>query len=228
MKEVIIKWERKLKADQFDREKQYLEDNGGIYLWIWPGKYDRVCYVGEATKFRGRFIQHFSMLLGGLYTVFNMTDEDDFVSFLKEHYHDKEFILINEGQYVYIPVFQGEQAKSNSFRRAFLDPEWQDIRRKYLETLEFAFGQLTVNGEENTNSKQRKEVEGALISGLRNKYDEIAKISLQLRNWRKPQIPIGNINRYPTDDMSIQHKGDVAKSLVDTTGIGRKQTIRYS
>jgi len=211
MKNVTITWEKRLRANQFDDNIDYLK-HGGVYLWIWPGKKERICYVGEAKKFRERFKQHFSMLLGGLYTVFNMTKKDDFVEFLKNHYHDKEFKEINRDSYIYIPVFNGEQAVSDIFERAFIDSKWQDVRRNYLNTLEFVFGQVEVDGKE-ADSKARREVEGALINSLRQKYDEIAQTTLRLRNWRKPQIPIGNINRYPTDDMIIQHTGQIETQL---------------
>ena len=86
---IKLNWEKRINKEDFDSNKEFLVNNGGIYIWIFKGKPQRVTYIGEANNFANRFVTHFSSILTGRWNTYDMNGEDDFVKYLRSYYHEK-------------------------------------------------------------------------------------------------------------------------------------------
>jgi len=203
---IKLTWEKVIKAEDFDSNIDFLMNNGGLYLWIWPGKNPRVGYVGETMNFYYRMLEHFYNIIGGRYLLFNPSLELDFLNFLKEHYIGKTIEELNEDDKVFSPI---KNAKRDlSFTRVFLDESELKLRRENLRKREFAFATLEFSIKTDNEALLRKQIEGALINELFNKYKALTRSSLKLKGAGKfSQCVIGDISKWPETDLEIVHEG---------------------
>lgn len=212
MTRVEISWDHILRPTELDSQIDYLENHGGLYIWIFDGKPSRVSYIGETGQFFGRFVQHFTNY-GGLSTVIGISPDEDLVMFLKQHFDGKTIDEINAGDRIYIPTITGKHQRS--FTRAFLADHVWKMRFDYLKHLRIAFGTLI-----GVEDGMRKEVEAALIDGVRKSYRSIAGSDLRLRAGMNREMPIGSISRYPSSTLEIIHSGLMAMQLPpEVTGV---------
>jgi hypothetical protein len=205
--DIEINWQKLLCIEDFDSNLNFLEEHNGIYVWIWDGQPNRVCYIGETGKtFADRHIEHFRNHLGGVYSTYKIKPDEDFVDFLKDHFDDRSVEdLADEGFYHFPTIYL--KGSTNKFQKTFFNRDQLNQRLDFLENLKFAFGDL------GKRHSRRQEIEGALISGLRASYKKAAGTNLKLKKWKNPEIPIGNINKYPKEALKIIHSGEVAKDL---------------
>lgn len=205
MESVRLNWRTSIKAVDFDSNREFLENNGGLYLWVLEGNPHRVCYVGETINFSDRFLDHFQKLLGGQYTIFNCGLREDLVNFLRENFHDRTIDEINRSDRIYIPTSSRRETRLFD---VLIDEK--KVRRRVEHLHEYRFTFAIVEGA----AVEKKCIEAALIMGLRREYSKLAKVDeLRRGDGRRPQIPIGNINKYPNVEFEIKHVGDGAREL---------------
>jgi len=210
MKKIRLNWERLIGVDDFEANIEFLQENSGVYVWLLKGARERICYIGEAQCFYKRFVDHFCMHLGGKYTCYNINnDQVDFVKFLRDHYSNKTIDEINNGDRIYVPVLDTASSNAISFKKAFSDRGWHDIRYQFLHRMQFAFATIhDVQG-----NTPRKEIEGGLIYQLWESYKSMVDAELNRRDARSNHLPIGAISRYPKSEIMVEHQGSIAKML---------------
>lgn len=210
MIQVKLNWARVIKVEDFDSNIDFLINNGGLYLWIWPGKKPRVGYVGETMNFYYRSLEHFQNILGGKYLSFNPPVDSDFLDYLKEHYDGKTVEELNEDATMFCPILNAE--RDISFRGVFLNEQSLILRMENIEKKRLAFATLEFSTEETDRASMRKQVEGALINELYNKYKSLTGLELKLKNaGRFCQCVIGDISKWPETDLELLHEGLVDK-----------------
>lgn len=206
MLKVNLTWEKVIKAEHFDENIDFLKNNGGLYLWIWPGKNPRVGYVGETMNFYHRMLEHFYNIIGGKYLLFNPSPKLDFLDYLKEHYIGKTIEELNEDDTIFSPI---KNAKRNlSFKRVFLDERELKLRLENLRRREFAFATMEFSIKTDNEALLRKQIEAALINELFNRYKALTRSSLKLKGAGKfSQCVIGDISKWPETDLEVVHEG---------------------
>lgn len=118
--------------------------------------------------------------------------------------------MFDEGR-IYIPDLNSE----NVFRRTF-DNKFIAYNNTFIKSMTFAFATMS------SEIIDRKHVESTLILGLRDYYEKKAGTSLNYLSQKNKlnQIPIGNINKYPTEDFELTHLGntnDIPEELLEIT-----------
>lgn len=210
MRTITLDWHHALYVGELDDKKaEFLDQKGGIYVWIFCGTPHRVCYVGTSRNFSDRFSDHLSSLLGGRYTVFgNMTTQHDFVAYVVEHYclGNMTMTEINERKQIYIPTIHS--VKTRSFTHAFADPETHINRWQFLNNLLFGFAEVTPVG-----AVDPREIEAALICGLVKGYEGNQVGSFQNKKDRRNATVLGGISKYPTSDFQLIHSGEAVHRL---------------
>ena len=207
---VTLTWEKVIKAEEFDSNINFLKDNGGLYIWIWPGKNPRVGYVGETFNFYDRMLRHFYNIIGGEYLLFNPPPELDFLDYLKEHYVGKTIEELNDDDTIFSPILNAN--RDLSFSRVFLDKEEIKLRLENLKKRVFTFAIAEFSPEPKNKAQARKQIEGALINEIFNKYKVLTNSELKLKRAGKfCQCVIGDISKWPETDLEIIHKGMIDK-----------------
>lgn len=210
MLKVKLTWEKVLKAEHFDENKDFLNKNGGLYLWIWPSNTPRVIYVGESFRFDQRFIDHFCKHIGGRYLVLNPSLDIDYLGFLKEHFDGKTIEELNDDKEIFCPNLNAKQDKS--FTHMFLNEKLLNLRLENLKRLEFAFAALECVEKVDNMEKLRKQVEGALITELMRKYRKITGTKLKLKKAGIfAACVIGQVSKMPETNLEILHEGLIDK-----------------
>ncbi len=214
-----LTWEKVIKAEDFDSNIDFLKNNRGLYLWIWPGKNPRVGYVGETMNFYHRMLEHFYNIIGGKYLLFNPSPESGFMDYLKEHYIGKTIEELNENDTMFCPILNANHDKS--FSSVFLDKSALKLRIENLRKREFAFATLEFSIKTDNEASLRKQIEGALINELFNKYKALTRSSLKLKGAGKfSQCVIGDISKWPETDLEIVHEGltdRIPQEVIDIT-----------
>jgi len=219
MNQVELEWHKVIKCYDFDTNPNldFLKETYGIYLWILQGNGngvpDRVVYVGETVKsFAERHVEHFRNQLSGIYTVFNVGDDEDFKDFLKKYWDNKtQKEMIADRKILFPTIWEYEEG---CFRNTFFNPEKMRVVQKYLARLKFAFATIkSKNGFQFNN----KEIEACLIEGLRDFYSDYTGQRLQMKNTGnkryRTDIPIGSVSQYPRENFEILHSGSSLSSI---------------
>lgn len=204
-----LNWRLYLSGMEFDDQAAFLNENGGIYLWIYEGAYKGVHYIGEAGIFWRRFFTHFSYTLSGFYTIFNPEKLNDlsregFVRMLNDYCEEK-----TSSPDIYTP-------DAGKMAATFFDDVWAERHRAYLKKLKFAFATIEdvypPLDHQNDMPKLRKEIEAVLMLELKKK----AGLS--------PKAPIGQVSRNPSVSYKIEHAGDCLEIIPDEIKLitGRK------
>jgi len=203
---VKLTWEKVIKAEDFDSNTDFLKNNGGLYLWIWPGENPRVGYVGETLNFYNRMYEHFCNIISGQYLSFNPSPESDFLDYLKEHYVEKTIEELNEDDSMFCPYLNAN--RDISFSRVFLNENELKLRLENLRKREFAFATVVFSKKTDKGAPLRKQIEGALINELFNKYKTLTDSRLKLKKAGKfCQCVLGDISKWPETDLEIVHEG---------------------
>jgi len=213
---VTLNWKLVCSAQRLDDHQWYLEEQGGIYLWIWNGDPRRIVYIGEAGNFSSRLFDHFRNMLTGYYTYFRtMGDKDDFIEIVKEYYAGRKLCEIKQNGYVHVPV-------NMQLSDCLPDEGELLLRHRYLYGMDFAFAEIVPPQA----YMHRKEIEGGLIRDVWDTYCQIAStICLNRSDARPNQKLIGNINKYPTMNFEIEHTGAVnhiPKELLSIKSLARR------
>jgi hypothetical protein len=183
-----------------------LKNNGGLYLWSWPGKKPRVEYVGETFNFYNRMYEHFCNIIGGKYLSFNPSSESDFIDYLKEHYVGKTIEELNEDNTMFCPILNANYDKS--FTKIFLYEKGLRLKLETLRKKEFALATMEFSIKTDDKASLRKQIEGALIIELFNKYQNLVDSELRLKDAGTfSRCVIGDINVWPKTDIEIIHEG---------------------
>lgn len=207
---VKLTWEKVIKAEEFDSNIDFLKENGGLYLWIWPGKNPRVGYVGETFNFYDRMLRHFYNIIGGEYLLFNPPPELDFLDYLKQHYVGKTIEELNDDDSIFSPILNTK--RDLSFSRVFLNENEIKLRLENLRKREFAFATAEFSIKTDNEAPLRKQIEGALINELFDKYKFLSDSRLKLKEAGKfCQCVLGDISKWPETDLEIIHEGIVEK-----------------
>lgn len=202
--EIMLNWEKRLSSNELDANREYLSKNGGIYIWIFKGKPERITYIGEADSFWVRFYDHYGNILAGKWTTYAMGAKDDFVDYLFQYYVGKSEDDIRKEKRIYMPVMV---RKNNfSFKETFFNEIFGPVHLRYLKSLDFAFA----TGIELHDKKIRREVESVLIKGVRRAYS-IHKSDSTVTGLVK--FPIGRINRHPSQSYLIRHNGALSDKI---------------
>lgn len=209
---ITINWDNVINVKEIDGCYDYLHDHGGVYLWIFQGSPRRVSYIGEAKQFYSRYISHIANFVSGLNVCFNAGADDDLVKFLGDVYDGKKSIFDVVGEQppkVYYPPVWVPYAYGTGgiVRDTFFNKDALEISRRFLDNTKFAFGTF-----DSGNGVSTKDVESALIVGLRNHYKKIAGSELRLsttsnggKRGISKDVPIGHVSRYPKFDFDIEH-----------------------
>lgn len=206
MIKVKIKWEKVIKADDFDSNIEFLMSNGGLYLWIWPGRNPRVGYVGETFNFYNRHLEHFNNIIGGRYLLFKPSPDIDFLDFLKEHFDGKTIEELNKDDGIFVPILNAK--RELSITKIFLDENKLRLKLDSLKQREFAFATLEFSKNDDNEAMLRKQIEGALINELFEKYRILSGAKLKLkRAGNFCRCVIGDISKWPETDIEIIHEG---------------------
>lgn len=194
---VTLNWQRVLYAKDFDGHLDFLNSNGGIYIWLWN---DRVIYVGQTANFSDRLVDHCTNQLAGLYTTHHLLPDDDFVEFVRDHYHSKTTKQIADEGMIYIPTLHSR--KTRSFTRTFLDENRLSCNKRFLDGVRFAFATVETEGD-----LSLKVIEAGLIYSVRSYYQELTNCDLKMKGSTRPELKIGAINKYADVDFELNHVG---------------------
>ena len=208
---IKLNWEKRISSREFDENKDFLENKSGIYIWIFNGKPNRITYVGETKDFLDRFKEHFSNILTGNWNTYNMSNKEDFVRFLYDHWHKKSINEIIRKRKCYIP---------NNSELTFKDRFFNENHKNYLDKLDFAFATF----KETQHEHIRKQIETTLIKGLRKRYagvlkdhgiDNLEEIKNMESHHMRNVIQIGAANNNPTQQYSFCHTGEKVNEIPD-------------
>lgn len=205
MTQVTLDWFCASEFSELDGCIDTLKNKGGIYIWIFKGTPERVAYVGECADFIKRFRDHIFRQISGQYLGFDIRKDEDFIQFLNDYYIDKNVNDIIISGKIYFPITNWEHNKFGEkfhFDRFCSDNNIK-INLSFLKNLRFVF--CTVS-----NNIERKEVEAALLIGLRSQYCKILNIKedhFKIADYGKSNnTPLGNISKYPKDSFTIKHE----------------------
>lgn len=126
MHQIKLTWEKIIPSYLLDENKEFLENNGGLYLWIITGDPPRVCYVGETWNFLHRLRDHFRKILAGRYLCLNPPIDKDYLDFLKGSFDGKTIEELNENKDIYCQYLNNK--KDFSFTRSYLDEDSLKVR----------------------------------------------------------------------------------------------------
>lgn len=70
-------WQKPCKLENLDNFFGEHKGMGGLYLWVFEGKQNRIRYIGEAADFQTRFNEHLKNITHGLYTAIKCSKEED-------------------------------------------------------------------------------------------------------------------------------------------------------
>lgn len=183
-----------------DSIRDFMRDNGGIYLWIYGRPPGGVHYIGETNSFLSRLTQHFSAIVSGFYETFNVAeleklDAAGYAAALNSHAAGAR-----GGDLIYTP--SGELLS-----KTFFDPVWGARHREYMNRLIFAFATLDdvdpPLDHETDMPLLRKEIEAALI------------LAMKKRLGLSRKAPVGNPSRRPSATYQISHRGSAVWSIPD-------------
>ena len=195
---LTMNWRHALPGAQLDSIRDFLAENGGIYLWIYGRPPGGVHYIGETNNFLSRLTQHFSSIVSGFYETFNpeeleRLDKEGFIAALNAHAAGAR-----GGELIYTP--SGERLS-----KTFFDPVWGARHREYLDRMIFAFATLEdvdpPLDHETDMPLLRKEIEAALILSMKKALGLARK------------APVGNPSRRPSASYRIRHTGAAVWSV---------------
>lgn len=83
-KEIELIWQNPCKLENLDKFFKEHEGMGGLYLWVFKGKRNRIRYIGEAENFQTRFNEHLKNITHGLYTAIECPNNQDLADKYKE------------------------------------------------------------------------------------------------------------------------------------------------
>ncbi len=160
-------------------------DGGGVYLWFDP-EFDAVVYVGETANYRQRLVRQIATTIGygGSCTNFKAGDDPYVIMRNYEQAVENEIIL---------PPWSMGKCPKRDFLKAIneyrsgannLITKRVDLALKFLAKVRILYGVIS------ETSINRKEIEGGIIHGLRNKKE------LDHYN-RFNNTVIGTITQYP-------------------------------
>ncbi len=164
---IKLHWYESQEINQLD---DFFKEHGkeaGVYFWIYKGKPERICYIGETRNFEQRFHTHFTNIAHGLYTAVDCTTEEDMVQAYKG--------VINGERTYYKPE------KQIYFQRSKINEQIEDIKEgislkwKTLQNTKFLFAKF------DTNKEIRKQVEAVFMTKLKTYYDKLIGES----HWNK-------------------------------------------
>lgn len=223
MEPVTLRWEKYIKAKHLDENRDFLENNGGVYLFVWNGKRKHVCYVGETGEnFAERFKSHFQNILGGAFSFPYIGIADDYITYMKEHFHGQKPENILKKNKYHLSFYKD---KKFDFQKPFLDHERISASLNFIKNLEFAFCLL-----DNDSQISRREIEAALIVGLKKEYFKLKNCTFQLKDMLSKANLLGQPRRYPERDFLLSHTGkemsELPKEVLNIGGY--KRDDRYS
>jgi len=197
---LTLNWRHALRGAELDSIRDFLANNGGIYMWVYGAAPGGVHYIGETNSFLTRMTTHISAILSGFYESFNVEEleklgKEEFIQALNDHAAGRR-----PGGLIYTPDPQ-------RLSRTFFDDLWGPMHRKYLGRLLFAFATLEDMDPpldlETDMPVLRKEIEAALIISY--------KRSLGLDR----KTPIGQHSRIPKAAYEIYHGGAAVWAVPD-------------
>lgn len=126
VKNITLKWHKPCELEDLDNFfKKEGKGLGGLYLWIFKGKPERIWYIGEAQNFKARFKKHLEYVTHGLYTAVKCATDEDLCDKYKEISENSDKAE-QEGCF-YKP-------KNDNFKRETLQEYVdRDAREKYVE-----------------------------------------------------------------------------------------------
>ncbi|NDY55833.1 hypothetical protein G3N56_03640 [Desulfovibrio sulfodismutans] len=184
------------------------------YIWIINSKH--VCYVGQTKKFWNRFVTHFSNTISGLYTCYYPEKGSNFIDFLHQNYAGKDYFdLATNNVNIYLPTANYPAIFPSAIKNTFFDFSSIERRVNFLKSLQFAFASIT-NGD-TIEKIHYKEVESAIICGLKEQYDPTNKLRLS-KGLASSGLDrggyIGRISKYPASSFDIIHINDPANPSI--------------
>jgi len=195
---VELNWRHALPGAQLDSVRDFLAENGGIYLWIYGRPPGGVHYIGESNRFLTRLTQHFSAIVSGFYETFNVEELEKlspagYAQALNGHSAGER-----GGELIYTP-------DPALLSKTFFDDVWGARHREYLNRLIFAFATLEdVDPPLDHDTDMpllRKEIEAVLILTLKKNLGLARK------------APIGAPSRRPAASYRITHGGRAVWSV---------------
>lgn len=208
---VKIEWKHVISIDEFDDHLEFLDNNIGIYLWIYQGTPKIVSYIGitEKDSFAGRFFTHFSNQLSGKYTVSNVKQNNNYADFYIKNISNKHVSTLIGDNNIYWPT----QSKGEKrFYRSFVDKSNRELFYENMINHRYAFG--LIKSEQNVHYKK---VECALmleyVKNIESKYNNGNRIS-QL-GARSNYKMVGSISRYLEREETyiIEHEGEAINDI---------------
>jgi hypothetical protein len=206
-KSIKLYWQKIIPSQELKSpsHSEFLNKNGGIYLWIFDGTPNRVCYIGEAGFFSDRLEQHKSNFEKAYYSYYNIEKSEDWLSFIKEHLHGMKMNEVNSLGKMFYPQ-NSKPTKDDS------TPEQKEKSKAYFQHLKFAFATIE---PEPKNQTERQKIEAALIFSLRKYYkDQTGGLTLALvdKNGREKDALLGKANPHSTR-FTFEHLGEVVEKL---------------
>lgn len=207
MHQIKLIWEKVIPSYLLDENKEFLENNGGLYLWVITGNPPRVCYVGETWNFLHRLRDHFRKILAGRYLCLNPPINKDYLDFLKGSFDGKTIEELNKNKDIYCQYLNNK--RDFSFTKSYLDEDSLKVRLEHLKRLEFAFATVKVSKKlKDSGESIRKQVEAALITGIMIEYRSISGCDLKMKNAGNfCRCVIGDISKNPETELEIVHEG---------------------
>jgi|GEM_PF-1938867 len=203
-KQIRLNWQKIIPAGELGSPEhaEFLNKNGGVYLWIFDGTPNRVCNIGEAGCFSDRFGQHKKLFEVAGYTVCNLEKDQDWLKFVAEHLHEKTIQEINDGGKIRIPTAERPTATDSN-------DEHKKNSLAFFSKLKFAFATIEPNSENTVEGRDM--IEAALIYGMRDLYKAESGCRLITRGGQERLV--GHISRKPSVSFSFEHIGEAAKLL---------------
>ncbi|MBI4402895.1 MAG: hypothetical protein HY537_01965 [Deltaproteobacteria bacterium] len=201
MSKIHLKWNLLAPFEELDKHKDELSV-GGVYLWIFSGKPERIAYIGESMNVGERHVSHFSFLISGRYVVYPVPPErEDYLSFINDYICGRDLKVIKSDKIIYPYGYTDEHF---TFSR-FVSKKQYQVCRDYLQRLKFAVAKIEDNDE-------RKSTEAILLLGIRRAYAKELKVDeKQLRglSGRSDHTLFGRLSKYPKDNstFTISHEG---------------------
>ena len=220
MCKITISWELAIPLTEFDNNKSFLQENGGIYLWVFKGDPLRTMYIGETSNYAIRFTEHFSRWLSGRYAVYDISVSDDYVDYFKKNFSGKDYDTVRKGGKVYIPK-DPKKDTTFSFEEAFVKKGWEKWAQSNIDNLVFFFGCIKDHQDTCINHYKkrniRKMLEGAFILSVRSTYAIVAGIhnesDFYVKDDKRRTFPVGAVSKNPSGDYVIIHDGKCANQL---------------
>jgi len=210
------------KTKKNKNNKEIVDPIPGVYVWMLPDEDKKqkktVYYVGESKNIWKRLEQEIIDLLGGAWLAYRLP-KSNFTNFVFNTFYDKKNKKpINENGYCGIKENHYSPNRGQiGCIGALLNKNRIEWAMTMLNVLEIAIAKITteVDGKEMLidDNASLKEIEAAIIIGLRKGFKEGEKITDGIPNNIENTL-FGGISSYPKNDLNIEHRGDVG-SLPD-------------